>query len=149
MLVGKGRFVNTDKIRGEDFLQIPKPVLDAITIAVRINGKNFPVDYGDTLNFGKGQFSHLIIPAADQTVRSGMAADKIFDLLCQGRRGAGNNRYFLFCIFVDDEFVFHCLKSLLPFHLPEKTQRGCRCCQRTVQKYRKHVYGCSLEIAGK
>ena len=122
MFVGKGRFVDADKIRGQDIFQIAQPVLERKVVATRINGNHFSVKNGDTLDFGKSQLPQLIIPISHQVVRTGIAADKIFDLLSQRGRCVNNRYDFLLSIFVDNEFVFHRLKSLLFFHLPEETQ---------------------------
>ena len=76
-------------------------------IAFGVNGNHFSVNYGNTFDFLKCEFPHLVITVSHNTVRTGITTDKIFDLLCK-RRWRMNDRYDLFvCIFVDNKLVFH------------------------------------------
>ena len=90
---------------------------------------------------------HYRIPVTNHAVRSGIAADQVFNLLRQRRRPMGDHPDFFFRIFIDNEFVFHRLKSLLFFHLPEETQHSSHHHQCTVQKNRQKVCRCDLKIS--
>ena len=147
MFIGKGRFVNADKIRGQDIFQVTKSVFERIAITVRINGNHLSIHYGNTFNFLKYQFPHLIIPVSHNIIRAGKTTDQVFNLLCQ-RRGCVNDRNdFFLCMLVDNEFVFHCLKSLLLFHLPEEAQHGSYRYPYAVQKNWQNMHGCILKTS--
>jgi len=45
--VGKGGFVDPDKIRGEHLFQGTKPIFQLIMYPLRINGNYLPVEYGN------------------------------------------------------------------------------------------------------
>ena len=83
MFVGKSGLVDANKIGGQNFFKIAKPVLNAVVLSVRIDGDHFSVEDGDAFDFRKCEFSHLILSVPDDTVRTGIIADQVFDLFCQ------------------------------------------------------------------
>ena len=117
VLVGEGGFVDADEIGGQDLLQVPKPVLDTVLGAGSVDGDDFSVQNGDALDFGKGKPAQFFITVSCNGICSGKTTDQIFNLLGQGRGGMGDYGDFFVCVFVDNEFVFQGLTSLLSFHL--------------------------------
>ena len=93
----------------------------------------------DTIDIRERQFPQFLIPISQEVVRTGIAADKILDLLCQRRRPMRDNRNFFLCVFVDNEFVFHRHKSLLFFHLPEEAEHSNRRYYYAIQNNRQDM----------
>ena len=57
-------------------------VLYTVMFTVSVNGDYFSIQNRDAFNFGKGQFPHFVFPISQDTVRTGITPDEIFDLLC-------------------------------------------------------------------
>ena len=123
--------------------------VDAVLFGGCVHCNHFSIQNSNALYFTKCQFSHFIISISHNEVSTRKTTDKVFYLLCQIRRCMNNCYDFFFHIFVDYKFVFHCLKSLLFFHLSEETVH-CSCrCKSTVQKNWQYMRNCSFEISGK
>ena len=91
-----------------------------------------------------GVYSHYIRADSD---KKKLPSDKIFYLLSQ-RRGSVNLCNYLFVrIFVYNEFVFHSIKSLLFFHLPEEAEYSYRSYKYTVQNNGHNVSYGKLKVS--
>jgi hypothetical protein len=107
MFIRQSGFVDSDKVGGHDGFQIPKPVSEQEMVAADVNGNHLSVQNGNALDLRKRQFSHFLIPVSHNVVRTGEAADQVFDLLGQRGRSMDDGDNLLFRVFIDNEFVFH------------------------------------------
>ena len=81
-----------------------------------VDGRDLPVQNGDTLDLREGQPAQLILPAARYAVRAGMAADQIFDLLGQPGRRVDHGGDLFLRVLVDDKLIVHRISSFRDQH---------------------------------